>query len=222
MSEANGQRCEIPGEAWAVRHAAGVGALVTLGVWAASSMDRAAYHALYEPGIARSGVALAVKWMGTITPWLFIAGALMVFDAARERKRAGGAADWWRRGSMLLASGVAGGIVAEVLKIVFRRERPIYHEGLHMLRPITDRTLHSGGLDLPSSHVAVAFGVCCAWGWLFPRARAWAVGLATLVGVVRMLQGSHSLSGVLMGAAVGWSCARALRVIGRPAAGGGA
>ncbi len=196
---------------WRLSHAAGAALLTTLIVWAASALDHGAFHVFYLPEAARHPIARAVKWMGTLTPWLAIALLVLAVDASKTpgpatlSRRLEFA---WRRAATLLASGAAGGATAEALKILFRRERPVYHDGLHMLRPISERTLHSGGLDLPSSHVGVAFGMCCAAALLFPSIRHAAMLLAFLVAVVRMLEGSHSLSAVTLGAALGWSCAR--------------
>lgn len=206
---------------WKVSHAAGAAAMTALVVWATSSLDHAAFQVLYMPEAARHWGVRGVKWMGTLTPWIVVALILLGVDGFRARLPAPerAVAPWrWQRGATLLASGVGGGALAEILKIVFRRERPVYHDGLQMLRSIGDRPFYSGGLDLPSSHVGVAFGMCCALSFMFPPARFPALLLASCVGVARMVEGSHSLSGVALGAAVGWSCARLFSVLFRSGA----
>ncbi len=201
---------------WSAPSAARAAILTVLVVWAASSLDRAAFQIFYLPDVREYSLFRAVKWLGTITPWLAVAVALLVADALHTPPVISSSARAFRiarRALFLLASAVSAGAVAELLKIVFRRERPLYHDGLHMLRSIGERPLHSGGLDLPSSHVAVAFGACCALAFLVPPLRFPALLLASLVAVARMLEGSHSLSGVVLAAALGWSCARLFVVL---------
>ncbi|MGD9693062.1 MAG: phosphatase PAP2 family protein [Phycisphaerales bacterium] len=198
---------------WSTPDAIRAALLTTLIVWAASALDRAAFHLFHVQGVRDYSLFFAVKWLGTITPWLIIAVAILVIDALRAPPSVPSSARALhiiRRPLFLLASAISAGALAELLKIVFRRERPIYHDGLHMLRPLTERPFHSGGLDLPSSHVAVAFGAACALAFIAPPFRIPALLIASLVGVARMLEGSHSLSGVTLAAALAWACSRAL------------
>ena len=198
---------------WSAADALRAALLTTLVVWAASALDRAAFHTFYAPEARAYVVFRAVKWLGTITPWLGVAAALLVVDALRVPASTQSSSRLFfiaRRAVFLLGAAISAGAVAEVLKIIIRRERPIYHDGLHMLRPLTERPLHSGGLDLPSSHVGVAFGAACALAFISPPLRFPALLIASLVGVARMLEGSHSLSGVTLAAALGWACARAM------------
>jgi hypothetical protein len=55
-----------------------------------------------------------------------------------------------------------GGIIAELLKIALRRERPGLTDGAHVFRPWSEHPLSTAQLGLPSSEVAVAFAAAAA------------------------------------------------------------
>ncbi|OYW43812.1 MAG: hypothetical protein B7Z45_00620, partial [Azorhizobium sp. 12-66-6] len=56
--------------------------------------------------------------------------------------------------------------------------------------------------SFPSGHSTVVFAVALAFAALFPRARGALIAVATLVGVSRVVLGSHYPSDVLAGAAL--------------------
>lgn len=211
------QRREPDG--WSARRAVAAG-LVTVGAfWFLASMDRLVYLRALAPQTEAWPAVRALKFLGTVWPWLAAAGALFALDAARASRRAGAAAegtgraranDAWVRGAFLLSSAVAGGALAEVLKIVFRRERPEYHDGAHVFRSFVERPFYGGGLDLPSSHAGTAFGAAWALCALFPRwAWLW-LALAGACAATRVAEGAHFVSGVFLGAATAWAASGSL------------
>jgi hypothetical protein len=63
---------------------------------------------------------------------------------------------------LLFGSAALGGIVAELLKIGLRRQRPGLSNGAHVFRSWSDQPLSTAQLGLPSSEVAVAFAAAAA------------------------------------------------------------
>ena len=128
---------------------------------------------------------------------------------------------WFRRNLVLFAAWIvafAGGTLLEAaLRIIFRRDRPLWVESFAT----------GNGFSFPSGHV---MGALIAWGMLacvllvtYPR-RRWSdgvigIGLVTLVGAIgfsRIYLGVHYLSDVIAGLAAGtlWlaTCVTAVEV----------
>jgi membrane-associated phospholipid phosphatase len=103
-----------------------------------------------------------------------------------------------------LWSAALGGIIAELLKIVLRRERPGLTDGAHVFRSWSEQPFSTARLGLPSSEVAVAFAAATALARLFPN--AWLLWYALAVGcaVTRVASGAHFMSDVLLAALVGY------------------
>jgi membrane-associated phospholipid phosphatase len=99
---------------------------------------------------------------------------------------------------------LAGGL-AELLKLLIRRERPNLHDGEYVYRSFGERLLDSHDLGFPSSHVAVAFGGAAALARIYPRAGLVGYALAIGCGLSRLLAQAHFLSDVLAAAIVGWA-----------------
>jgi membrane-associated phospholipid phosphatase len=135
----------------------------------------------------------ALRVLGFVPVWLIAALALYLHDRPVR----------WR--AALLVAGVAvSGIVGELLKLVFRRERPNAHDGDYFFRSFADRPLHSGGLALPSTHAIVAFGAAAMLSRLFPRARIVFWGIAWGCGLSRVAAGAHFFSDIAVAAVVAW------------------
>jgi membrane-associated phospholipid phosphatase len=100
-----------------------------------------------------------------------------------------------------------GGIVAEVLKLLFRRERPEAHAGAYVFRSWRDHAVSTAGLSLPSSHALVAFAAAAMLARLYPRARWLCFALAVGCALTRVLARAHFLSDVTLAAIVGWAVA---------------
>jgi membrane-associated phospholipid phosphatase len=97
-----------------------------------------------------------------------------------------------------------GGIIAELLKIVLRRERPGLTDGVHVVRSWSDHPLSTAQLGLPSSEVAVAFAAATVLARLFPGAWLLWYALAAGCALTRVAGGAHFMSDVLLGALVGY------------------
>ena len=125
---------------------------------------------------------------------LWIALALALWLQTRDRRRA-----------LLLGivPGV-GGLAAEVLKLLLRRERPAPHDGEYVFRAFTERPFSTSGLALPSSHALVAFTGAWVLCRLYPR--AWPVWLALATGcaLTRVQAHAHFLSDVTVAAIAAW------------------
>jgi membrane-associated phospholipid phosphatase len=113
-----------------------------------------------------------------------------------------------RRGVLIFLSVAAGGLLAEALKLVFRRQRPEFADGYYSFR-FSD-WFNASGLGLPSSHAAVAVAAAAALCVLFPARRWLWILLGGLCVVSRVAAGAHFLSDVVLGALVGLAAARAV------------
>lgn len=167
---------------------------------AVSFLDTWAYHNIRLSGVYNEDWGRLLRVMGFMGTWAALALAVGLHDAGvrppLERPR--------RRAWLLLWSPALAGAAAELLKLVFRRERPGLHDGLYGFRPFSERLFHGGGLALPSSHAAVAFGGAAMLAYLFPRTRWVGYSLAAGCGLTRVLAGAHFLSDVVMAAGIGW------------------
>jgi membrane-associated phospholipid phosphatase len=143
-------------------------------------------------------------YMGT---WFVAAAALTMIDWRRTTAAVG--MQWARGLALLLAPGFAG-LLAEGLKIVFRRERPQIAHAWYVFRDFNVGPFHSGGLCMPSSHAAVVFGGAFVLVRLFPAATPVWLVLATATAVSRVLTGAHYVTDVCAGVAVGAACAWAV------------
>jgi membrane-associated phospholipid phosphatase len=139
-----------------------------------------------------------LRVMGFVPLWLSAAIALALHErtTGRELLRS--------RAGLLAITPVAGGILAELLKLLFRRIRP-GDLGEYVFRPFTERTFSTGGLGLPSSHALVAFSAAAILSRIYPR--AWPVWwlLAWGCGMTRVTAGAHFLSDVVVAALAGWA-----------------
>ncbi len=181
------------------------GAVVTaVALVVVTLLDRWAYENVRLTGVLDEDWGRLLRVMGFMGTWFAFALAVGLHDAgvepplARPKRRA------WL---LLLSPGVAG-LVAEVLKIVIRRERPALNEGAYGFRPWDDRTWSGAGLAFPSSHAAVAFGGAAMLAILFPRARWVGYVLAAGCALTRILAGAHFVSDTVLGAGVGWLTAQ--------------
>lgn len=118
-----------------------------------------------------------------------------------------------RRGTLLLLSSGLAGLVAEVLKVVFRRERPIETGGWYRFRSVFERTFDGSGLGLPSGHAAVAFGAAFALALMFPRLTWLFLLMAIACGIGRILAGAHFLSDVYVSILLAYGLARAVAAL---------
>jgi membrane-associated phospholipid phosphatase len=129
-----------------------------------------------------------------------ITASVAILDPARRR---------WAPG-VCICGALAGGLSADVLKLLIARTRP---RDLEVTVGTVMETFQgwlpfgTGGSALqsfPSAHTATAVGLAAGLATIYPHGRWWFVLLATLVGWHRIDSSAHFPSDVFAGAAVGW------------------
>jgi len=132
---------------------------------------------------------------GFVGTWIVAALALLLTD--RNTKRA----------LPVFLAPLLSGAAAELLKLVFVRERPVSDAiiqpgGYHFRFPFSG-FIDGSNLGLPSSHAAVAFGGCCMLAYYLPKLRPLLIPLAIGCAYSRMITGAHFASDVFLGALLG-------------------
>lgn len=155
--------------------------------------DHAFHKKIYDLDWAR-----LLRVMGFLPTWGLGALAMWLHERPEAARRAAS------RATYLVMAPLVSGVLAEVLKLLLRRERPEVNDGLYSFRAWSERPFSTSGLAWPSSHTMVAFAAATAMTRLFPRARWVWFGLAAGCGVTRILAHAHFLSDVTLGALFGW------------------
>ncbi len=148
---------------------------------------------------------------GYLPLWLLMALAMLLVESARvpQWKPADMVRAW--SGPILLALGTSlSGLLAEVGKLLFRRERPNLELGHYTYRTASEGALNSSGLGVPSSHTAIAFGATWMLCRLYPRASPVWLFLAVGCGVSRVGAQSHFLSDTVVSALIAFALVRCL------------
>lgn len=136
-----------------------------------------------------------LRQFGSLILWMIIAALFILNDHARRRPGA------WHRGLMIvLAAAIAGGL-AEALKGIVGRARPLTTGEYHFkwLEP----TAHLPG-GLASSHAAVAFGGAIMLSWFIPAWRIPLMLLAFLCATTRLIVGAHFVTDVYVAILLAW------------------
>jgi len=107
-------------------------------------------------------------------------------------------------GLLLLAPALAGGL-AELLKLLIRRERPDLHAGSYVYRSFAERPFDTHDLGFPSSHAMVAFAGAAVLARCYPRAAPVGYALAAGCALTRVLAQAHFASDVVAGGIAGWA-----------------
>ncbi len=161
--------------------------------------DRYFYDHWYHESIYDLDWARLLRVMGWAPTWTIAALAMWLHERPEAAHRAAARA-WY-----LVTASLAGGLLAEIMKLLLRRERPDVLGGDYSFRAWSDHPFSTSGLAWPSSHTMVAFAAATALARLFPRAKwVWYV-LAAGCGATRMLSHAHYFSDVTLGALFGWS-----------------
>jgi membrane-associated phospholipid phosphatase len=182
-----------------------------LAIVAAHLLDGFAYHALaYPPGNDRDWGRL-LRVIGYAPTWGIV--ALAFWLDGRSRDRSGRSVD---AALGIVVAVAVGGILAEVLKLVVRRDRPDA-TGQYHFRPFADHPWSSRDFGMPSSHVVVAFAGATALSRRFPRLTPLLLALAAGCGLTRLMAQAHFLSDVVVGAFGGALAALVPRSRSRPA-----
>ncbi len=168
-------------------------ALVSTGaILAATLLDHWGYRHLFTPGIYDRDWGRMLRIVGFYPTWIVLAIALWM--QTRNRRRA----------LLLFFAPGLGGLLAEVLKLLMRRERPAVMDGEYVFRSFTERPFSTSGLALPSSHALVAFSGAWMLCRLYPRAWPVWVGLAAGCAFTRVEAHAHFLSDVTVAAVAAW------------------
>ncbi len=119
----------------------------------------------------------------------------------------------------LAACTAAGGLMADLLKMLLARTRPydFAFDGSvwSTFGPwLPGWSAGSGGQSFPSGHTATAAALAAALMWLYPNGRRLFVALVILVGCQRIVSGAHFPSDVLFGAAAGCLMAQGFLQVG--------
>jgi len=171
--------------------------------------DRWAYETLVNLSAEKRDWAKMLRVCGYWPTWLVIGVALVMVDWP-VAKGVWPRTDRWARGALLAVSSAMGGLLAEGVKLLVRRERPDEHEGAYVFRAFAHEPWRTSGLGFPSSHAAVAFAAAWMLTRLHPRAWVVWMGLAVGCGLTRVLDQAHFLSDVAGGAVVGIGAAEAV------------
>ena len=142
-------------------------------------------------------IAVGVALLLAFRPWRMISPT----PAAARRA--------WGGLLVVVAAAIAGGL-AEALKPLVGRLRPLFTEGRHIFRHvegIPDERLSYG---MASSHAGVAFGAAFALLFLYGPPGWVAIVVAAGCGLTRMMAGAHFATDVYVAAALGYAAARLL------------
>lgn len=188
--------------------------LALLGYIVAVFLDRPVYHLFYVGEAERLSYEdhdwyQVFRCNGSLVTWLLISAAIFLAATPRSRLLRPRGEDL--RCLLVIASPAIAGVVAEILKPLIGRERPVKHDGEHVFKPFLHGLWDGSNLGLPSSHAAVAFGGAFMLGFLYPRVRVLAMFVATGCVVTRLMGGAHFLSDAYVGAWIAFAVASWLR-----------
>jgi membrane-associated phospholipid phosphatase len=160
--------------------------------WGRDGLGRLFAEGAYWAGHGAVQIALCLLWVGVAKYYNSKAGVY--------------------QGATGMAAVIGSGILVQVIKHLVGRARPrLTLPPWEHFGPSFDNDLHS----FPSGHTTTSFALAAVLAARFPR-QAWIFySLASLVGLGRLVSGSHYpsdvLAGVILGLAVGWALADAAK-----------
>ncbi|MBL8986246.1 MAG: phosphatase PAP2 family protein [Gemmatimonadetes bacterium] len=168
-------------------------------------LDRWGVASLAIPSANDRDWGRLLRVMGFAPTWLVVSAILWL--EARGQSAESAAA--LRTTAVAIIAAVAlGGLGAEALKLLVRRERPDPTIATYVFRPFAVDPWSTRRLGFPSSHAAVAFAGASALAFRFRKAAPILLGLAAGCGLTRVFAGAHFLSDVagagVFGSAAGW------------------
>jgi len=166
----------------------GAGLATALAFW----LDPWVWRHLSDPTVYDHDWGRLLRVMGSLVLW----GPLSLAVWLETRSRRG-----W---TLLVAPALAGG-VAELLKLVIRRERPGLHDGGYVYRSFAERPFDTHDIGFPSSHTMVAFAGAAVLARFYPRAGVLCYALAAGCALTRVLAQAHFASDVVGGGIAGWA-----------------
>jgi membrane-associated phospholipid phosphatase len=95
------------------------------------------------------------------------------------------------------------GTTVTLVKVSLQRPRPYIAAGVPSETPGESKITNSDFHSFPSGHTAVAFGLATSLSLLYPQGKVLFFGLASLVGIQRIITQAHYPSDVLAGLLVG-------------------
>lgn len=163
-------------------------------------LDRAAYRFFKAPDdIEIRDWYKLLRIVGYLPTWILIGLAIDVAVVKGARRLSDGVL-------LMFSAGLAGG-AAEVLKLVVGRQRP-GPDGEYVFRGLFSGFVNGGGLGMPSSHAAVAFGGAFMLSWLRPGTGPVILTAAMGCALTRLLGADHFLSDVTVGALLAYPISR--------------
>ena len=137
-------------------------------------------------------------------------GAVLTRDRGRGPRIDAGLTQLAARAMFLFVVAAGSGIASQVLKHLFGRARPQLYDVVGPLH-FDVFSFYAKYASFPSGHTVTAFAMALAIYYLAPRAGLPLFVVAVLVGVSRVAIGSHYVSDVLAGAALGLGSAMVAR-----------
>ncbi len=114
------------------------------------------------------------------------------------------------RMARLIGATACGGLVVDLIKLCVSRARPRAIDLVSHATALTTFGLvpgtgrHADAHSFPSGHAAVAFGLCAALAWRYPRGRWLFLVFAVSAALQRVATSAHYPSDVCFGAALGF------------------
>lgn len=184
-------------------------AALEIGYFLAQQLDTGVFTSLRGLALHCRPLWEFCKSAGYFPFWLAAAAVMAFCDWLAARKTAGRTwRDIFNRGGLLCCGAFASMAVAELLKLVVRRERPqAWLEVASVFRDWSGDWWQSNDLGMPSSHAATAFGAAFVLLKLFPAGRGFWWALAVACALSRVADQAHALTDVYAGAVVAWGVA---------------
>jgi len=156
---------------------------ISFGLFAFHLLDRPIWLAVTTEGLRYKDWWQALRVGGFLPGWFFVGLCFYLHDRARV------VAKPLHRATLIFLGAALGGLAAEIVKEVSRRQRP-GDLGIYTFDwfGMGQKNL---GIGLASSHAGVAFGGCIMLGWLMPHLRWPLLLLATGCAWTRIQAGAH-------------------------------
>lgn len=166
-----------------------------LGIGLSMLMDHWVYQQFIGYRSMRHDWQNVLRDCGYLPVWLVVGVVMLLIhrnpDTGHIRRHRGTVLP---AGLILISNVAACSIVAELLKLLVRRERPSLHEGMYHFRPWAEKTFNSGGLGMPSSHTMVAISAAWILSRLYPRGTVFFIAMGLGCGYVRVSSNNHFFS----------------------------
>lgn len=162
------------------------------------ALDPWVWRNLSLAGVYERDWGRMLRVVGSLVFWAPLALAVWLAMRHANQLRPG-------RAALLFWGPTLAGGVAELLKLLVRRERPGFADGDYVFRDFAERTWSTSGLGFPTSHGMVAFGGAAVLARLFPGTAPVAYAAAAGCAITRILAGAHFASDAVGGAIFGWA-----------------